>query len=438
MTETAASRAEDLSVGFGGVEVTPPIGVAMAGFAARVERAGEPHDPFFARAMTARCTRSGERLALIAVDAVALDIADSARIRRDVAAGTGIPAEHVVVAATHTHGGPAVLPGRMGDEADHDALDRMVTGAVEAARLAEADRAPAAVRLTVGHADEAHNRRTPGGPTDRDVPAVWVRRADGLAGVLTSYACHPTVLSHENVRLTRDYPGEVVSWLEGRAPGATAMFVTGCAGDANTGYDPAPSAEPSAERSFAEAHRVGAAVGAAAWAGVVPGSSGAAYENQVAVARRSVPLPLSAPSSELAEQAAELRVAAASATDPGAARWLAIQADWAKRWAGAASPQALPHDVTALRLGDVVLVALPGEPFATTGLRIKEALGAGTVTFAYADGCPGYLPDRCAYDRGGYEVELAHRYYDQPAAFAPEAADLLVDAAIAVGREVRR
>ena len=76
---------------------------------------------------------------------------------------------------------------------------------------------------------------------------------------------------------------------------------------------------------------------------------------------------------------------------------------------------------------------LPGESFVEFGLAIKERGAPGTiVTLAYANGTPGYIPHRSAYAAGGYEVDDAFRYYGAPAAFAPEAGEAVVAAALAL------
>ena len=76
---------------------------------------------------------------------------------------------------------------------------------------------------------------------------------------------------------------------------------------------------------------------------------------------------------------------------------------------------------------------LPGQSFVEFGLAIKGRGGLGTiVTLAYANGSPGYIPHRSAYAAGGYEVDDAYRYYGAPAAFAPEAGEAVVAAALAL------
>src|SRR5262249_6046886 len=91
-------------------------------------------------------------------------------------------------------------------------------------------------------------------------------------------------------------------------------------------------------------------------------------------------------------------------------------------------------EVQAIQLGDLVLVGVPGELFAALGLQIKQCAPAQhTIVLGYTNGNIGYIPTRAAYDKGGYEITSAYRFYGYPAALAPEAGELVVDAAVAVG-----
>ena len=85
-------------------DVTPPAGAAMSGFAARTAPATGVHDPLLVHALVAEDT------ALVTVDVVGLHEDDCAEIRRRCT----VPADGVVVHATHTHGGPVSMRGRLG------------------------------------------------------------------------------------------------------------------------------------------------------------------------------------------------------------------------------------------------------------------------------------------------------------------------------------
>ncbi|WP_219412397.1 hypothetical protein [Pseudonocardia nigra] len=402
-------------------DVTPRPGAAMSGFVAREARASGVHDPLLVHALVVEDT------ALVTVDAVGLHEDDCAEIRRRC----GLPAERVVVHATHTHGGPASMRGRLGGPVDATWLDGVIATCVDAVDAARAAREPVEVLAGYG-ADPgvARNRRRPGGPVDDALPVVHLRRPDGsLLAAVVSYACHPVVLGADNTLLTADYPG-VVRRILGERLGGPVLFVTGCAGDANTGHSAhaSISTATAADRTFAECERVGVHIAEAALA-AAPRPGPAA----VAAARREVALDLDVPDpAALAADVAAWEAEAAEA-DPARAALMRCWADWGRRiLARESNPAPWPAPVNVLRWGPALVVALPGEPFAATARRIREhaaGTGATVLVAGYSNGCPGYLPPADEYACGGYEVDEAHRYYGTPGRFARGSAERLVDQA---------
>ena len=404
-------------------DVTPPVGLAMSGFVARTSPATGTHDP-----MTVRALVVGET-ALVTVDVVGLHEDFCAEVR----SRCPLPEEGVVVHATHTHGGPGSMPGRLGGIVDHSWLEMLTEECVAALAAAMRDRRPATVHAGYGNdPGVARNRRRPEGPVDSAIPLVRMEGLDGRTiAVLVSYACHPVVLGADNTLWTADYPGVVRTELEAQFPGCIALFATGCAGDANTGHAPGASlsTEPTSTRTFDEAGSVGRriALATARCDSPAPGP--------VMSARAVVPLGLEAPGQEeLLVSAAAWRAGAASAqAEPATSTLLSCWADWADRHAAArgTTAQPWPAPVTVLRWGGALLVTLPGEPFAESARAVRQAVGslhgvAVTLVIGYTDGCPGYLPPAVEYPLGGYEVTEAHRYYGMPGPFARYSAERLV------------
>ena len=58
----------------------------------------------------------------------------------------------------------------------------------------------------------------------------------------------------------------------------------------------------------------------------------------------------------------------------------------------------------AWRLGDWLMVAVPGELFASLGQHIAAASPLPSIVVGYAGGYTGYLADRAAYSAGTYEA----------------------------------
>jgi len=87
-------------------------------------------------------------------------------------------------------------------------------------------------------------------------------------------------------------------------------------------------------------------------------------------------------------------------------------------------------EVQAILLDEIVHVSIPAEYFVQHGLRIKEGTpGLRTRVVGYANGMVGYVPHKEAFARGGYETTFGYR-----SKLAPDAGDLLADAAIALIR----
>src|SRR2546428_183879 len=95
-----------LRAGAAKVDITPPPGLPMWGYAARLSPSKGTLDPLYARVLV---LESGEkRLALVTLDLGRTFGPDSlARLRDNVKKSSGI--SYVLVAASHTHSGPAIL-----------------------------------------------------------------------------------------------------------------------------------------------------------------------------------------------------------------------------------------------------------------------------------------------------------------------------------------
>jgi neutral ceramidase len=400
-------------------DCTPPAGLAMSGFAARTGPAVGTHDPLTVRALAVDDT------VLITVDACGLHEDFCARVRAE------LPAPVVVVAATHTHGGPVTMPGRLGGPADTGYGETLHAACVAAAREALASREPASVEVGVGpDPGIARNRRRADGPVHAPLSVVRFRRGNGTClASLVSYPCHPVVLGADNRYWTADYPGVVRTVMEEAEPGSVCLFLTGCCGELNTGHGAhdSMSVGAAARRSFAEADRIGRRMAEAALEvpmRAVAGSGTAGVSGEV-------PLPL--------------RAAAPAGTAALVARWERElpQADAGRRallhnwlaWAHEVAPRepsAWTARVTVLRWAGLRLVALPGEPFSATAREIAARVPGDRIVIGYCDGCPGYFPPAEEFAHGGYEVEEAHRYYGMPAPFAPGTAETLAEAAVAL------
>jgi neutral ceramidase len=401
------------------VDVTPPTGLAMSGFAARAEPAIGAHDPLTVRAIVIDDT------AVVVADVIGLHEEMSRRIR----ARCVLPADNVIITALHNHGGPVSMAGRLSIAADAQYLHRLEAACIEAIDSAAASRRPATLAAGLGSdPDVARNRRHADGPLDRSVPVLHIRDESGaMIAIMASYACHPVVLGADNRLWTADYPHFVRRQLETAFPGAIAVFLTGCTGDANTGHSAHASINLAAnpDRSFASAERLGGRI-AKAILDARPEPVGP----DVWARNRDVLLDFERRETEPAEVLAARWRAERADANPAQRALLDYWIAWAET-IGRETPQPWLARVTMLDWGGVPIVALPGEIFAETALDIRHHFDRrpGFVV-CFAEGNPGYIPPASEFPSGGYEVDEAHRYYGQSATFAPGSAERLADAAV--------
>jgi hypothetical protein len=68
-------------------------------------------------------------------------------------------------------------------------------------------------------------------------------------------------------------------------------------------------------------------------------------------------------------------------------------------------PDSFPMELSAVAIGDVVMLGIPGEPFTGVGRALKETLGWDLVIpTCNTNGKQGYFPMKEAYDEGCYEA----------------------------------
>lgn len=393
-------------------------GLPLCGFGARTAPATGVHDPLTARAVAVGDT------CIVACDVIGFHEDLSARIR----ARCVLPDANVIVTATHTHGAPFPVPGRLGGQPDPAFLRALEDACVAAIDGAVAARRPVTITAGIG-ADPgvAKNRRHPGGPVDGPVPVLRIRdETGGMVAVVVAYACHPVVLGADNLRITADYPGVVRSVIEAAYPGAVALFLTGCCGDANTGHSAAASLNLAANpaRSFPMAQTLGARIADAALAAPEQPLSGPVTAHEAFVtldmARRETDLPALA-----ALWRGEITTA-----DPVRKILLTHWIGWAERFADTGSGTWTGR-VSLLNWAGMPVAAMPGEIFGQTGRDIRAVLGPAFV-LGYADSFPGYIPPASEFPHGGYEVDEAHRFIGMPASFAPGSAERLAEALLAL------
>ncbi|MDW8309476.1 MAG: neutral/alkaline non-lysosomal ceramidase N-terminal domain-containing protein, partial [Verrucomicrobiales bacterium] len=243
--------AGEFRAGVARVNITPPMPFYLSGYAARTNPATSVRTDLWAKALALQ-DRNGTRLVLVTADLIALP-----RDVTDVVAGRlmrrhGLRRSQLLFNASHTHSGPVVWSNlrvmfNLDAAEKARALDyaaQLTDKLTSVADAALANLSSAVLACGRGRAGFAVNRRqptpsgfvighNPNGPVDHDVPVLKVAAPDGqLRAVLFGYACHNTTCPM-SLEVDGDYAGAAQRALEAAHPGATALFMTLCAGDQN-------------------------------------------------------------------------------------------------------------------------------------------------------------------------------------------------------------
>jgi hypothetical protein len=400
----------DMRAGFARTAFPIPPGTPMGGYMARHLPSTGTLDPLQIAALVLDDGR--EHVALIGADVIAVDSDLVAQIARRA----GIDEASLLLAASHTHAGPRGIVERLhpsGDrEADSALRERFVAACVEIVTEARKNLEPATLTLGSEGADGAWtNRNDPDGPVDRRmrVLAAWDAAGQAL-GAAVLFACHPTVLPAENLLVSADLAGGIRRAIaSGIGMDAVLLTLTGAAGDTSTRHT-------RLHTSPDEIDRLGGIAGRAALAAMREGRplSGRLRTATVSVALPPLAVDLPAVEAEIAVAEAELQRLLAEGASHAAIRTATTRAQGALLRARLATQPATQIAITAWGIGgDVALLAIPGELFASLGAAIEATSPfAETWVVGYANGYAGYLPDRAAFTAGTYEA-LASPYGEE-------------------------
>jgi hypothetical protein len=345
----------------------------------------------------------GDRVVLlITLDAIAVDRGFVHQVRQS-AATYGVDADHVLVAASHTHSGPAGL--RAGGAEQAEATDPVVVrGYLDATRRAAhaafAALGPAKVSVRSGRVEGvAADRNDPLRPVDATATVLRVAGPhETTIGYLWHFACHPTVLGAGNTLLSPDLPGDVRAALR-QGDDLPVLYVNGTAGDVSTRFT-------RREQTPRELARLAGLV-TRAWTGPWRPIRLAPPR----VRRDLVALPPAADDPETTRsRLAAATSALADVPDGPRRRALETEIQGLRRRLSRPSSGEPAEPVLAeahtIVLGDLALAALPGEPVTAVGRAVRAA-GRYPVTLpvGYAGDYIGYLTT--ADMTTGYEAEAA-------------------------------
>lgn len=383
----------NLSVGAAKIDITPPLGCDMAGYAGRDRGSETINDPLYAKALV--FDNGDIQAAIITTDLIGVEATFVDHIRQIIETATGIPAGNAMISCSHTHFGPEVRASRAtspNNPKNRVYADMLVQQLMTVTQLAQQRLQPARVGVGAGIADRvSYNRHTirpdgsaqtsyrlpdansdlTFGPYDSTVRVLRVDSAAGeFAASLIHFACHPVTTTDRMYTISADYPGYAMEMVE-QAEGGTCLFGLGCAGNIVP-----------IQREGRYPRMIGRTVGGETIKVLQWIETSAEAKIQIAHQKHSL---------ELKE------VIDGKTTEE--------------------------IDLQCIAVGSIYFIGLPGEIFVEIGFDIVNRAGRENLfVMSMTNGSIGYIPVEIAYKQGGYESNSSR--------FRPGCGEQITDAAV--------
>ena len=419
-----------LQAGFARVNINPMLGCPIDGYF-KFRYAEKILDDLEIAAVALAC--GDTKTLLMSVDNLHLGTDLVQLWRENISQKTGVAKEGIFVHCTHTH-----TSGDLSLNAE-DPLAQEYTKfvgkrIVDVAVFALEDLKPAKMGWAVGKAPnisfvrrfrmkDGSVRTNPGvgnpdilhpiGDVDDRVNVIRFDREGAETIVLANMGCHPDVVGGNNI--SADWPGMFRRRLEKSLDNVKAVFFNGAEGDINHVNVNAKDGDfndtfhdfDDVDRGYGHARHMG---------NVVAGAVLQVYDkvnyrdvDTIRYANKVTDLPSNMPRPEdmpLAHKYNDLHNAGRDDLIPFKAMELTTVVAEAGRMVRLEhGPESFPLGLSAVAVGPVALLGIPGEPFNGVGRGIKEAEGWEVVMpCCLTNGSEGYFPMQDSYDEGGYEA----------------------------------
>ncbi|MBQ9757522.1 MAG: hypothetical protein IJW15_03795 [Clostridia bacterium] len=423
-----------VKAGFSQLCITPPLGTPISGYYEQRFTKGVLDDLY----VTAVAFDDGEKRAVVmGVDIIMLTQKQANEYRKIIADYCNIPMDAIFINCSHTHTGPMIGPDFASDlcglpayeeylglqmrdaaalaledveEADFYAAEGTVPNISFIRRYRMKD-GSVQTNPGVGNPDIDHALGTP----NERVKLIKIEREEADDIFIVNFGVHPDTIGGEYI--SADYPAFVCATIEAAIPETKCMFLQAPQGDVNH-INPNPTEGENrglemtfdgCPRGYEHAIYMGRAI-----AGAVLQICDKAEEisaDGIAFINKTVTVPSNQENDRLpeAKRLAELHDSGRDDEIPFKAMELTTVVAEAKRIIELENgPDSYSFNLSAIKIGDMAFMGIPGEPFTEIANRIYEGSPfETTILCALTNGGDSYFPTSSAYDEGGYEARTS-------------------------------
>lgn len=421
---------ETLRAGVARRSITPPKGIYQIGYGDRTKGNIGVHDDLTATALV--LDDGSTRLAVVALDMLTINeyVVDRVHAR--------LAATEVLLCCSHTHSGPIAYADGKSSRRNRAYIDLLVERIVDAVQEALSNLQPAHLEYSLGEGSVGINRRerlpdgrmeigrNPDGPRDKSLQVLSVMSDAGRLATIVNYACHGTVLGPDNLLISADWIGVMRQQVETKL-GGLALFLQGATANIN------PDMYWGDSQVFEKVAEQGLRVAESVLAAVRSGSE-RIQATPIRVDRSQAWMPTETQATSPRPPKNYTKPLLDMAHLPG---FMAVFADllldqrypWKPTIEAKQGYWSVPMRISAVKLGDLALVAFGAETFTEIGMKVKAASPAKHTFFAsITDGSISYLHTAEAHTEGGYEVNVAPLAYRYPGRFQARCEQIALDA----------
>ena len=333
------------------------------------------HDPIRAKSLV--LVKGNEKLLFISLDVAGL----TSEMYEDLLerlARRGYRRDQVFAAATHTHSGPGTLSRRWlwqvlaSDRFQDKVYVGVLDGIVQSVSSAEQYAQPSQL-FTASFSTEGlqRNRRHRDGWFDPTANVLLAKSLSGdWVGAMVNFAVHGTALNARNLELSGDLPGAIERELQSQLH-APVLFINGAEGD------------------------------------VSPAEGG--FEGIEKLSRSFTQQAMQAiPRAKPVQPTWSVRTSTLELGDPAVTIGACLSASWHRGigdWIVLGLGDSVPHSIALsyLQLGELRMLAWPGEPTTTLGFDLKRT-APGAWVLGLTNGYQGYFTSPGEFAEGRYEA----------------------------------
>lgn len=432
------NKSSDLQAGFGRVSIMPEGVVHLAGGDASKRRSTYAKDTLY---VTCVALQTGDQPILVyTMDLISADSANAEDAKAAIIQATGVPAQNILLNATHTHASVSI---RSNWEGVQEYRKRFCAAMAQAGVEAIADLSTAQIyygdtmteRMTfvrhyklsdgsyaganfgnfkngeiVGHSSEA----------DGQLQIVKFERQGKKDILMTAFGAHGTFASTADTYISADFPSPTREYIEANNACLVAHFIAAAG-------DQVPSSRIKTEERFGreEYREYGAALGQYVL-DALPNLK-KLEDTTLNLVTKTVTYPANKEKlhllpyvDEVVAKAKELgnihKETVALAREKGFSSYFEATAIRAR----ANAPEVRSMDLRTMTIGTLGFIFAPYEMFGTQGMYIKEHSSRDmTFIVTCSEGAKGYMPSRLGIEIGCYEACVTQ--------FAPGTAEALAE-----------